>query len=314
MMSSGTPTYRPRECILQYEVIRLIGQGGFADVYFVRDPSTDQRFALKLERRSDSRKPLDIEQEILTAVQGSPFFPVLYGSGMVSELRYIAMEVMGPSLTAVLRLLPGYHFSLSTALRVALEMFRAIHDFHHRRYLVRDVKPENFLIRATEKNPIALIDYGLARLHIDASTGKPIPPRPKCPFVGTLPYASVNSHMSRELGRRDDLWSWLYSVVEIATGELPWRAARDKKSMCEAKMDPVVQDTLCDGLPPEFKAIQEGITKLNYARRPEYRAIHGLLEQAMHASGVQQTDPFDWDTFTDEQWNQISVIPRRPRT
>ena len=44
-------------------------------------------------------------------------------------------------------------------------------------------------------------------------------------------YASINSHLSKELSRRDDLWSILYVLIEFLTGQLPWRKLKDKEEI-----------------------------------------------------------------------------------
>lgn len=44
-------------------------------------------------------------------------------------------------------------------------------------------------------------------------------------FRGTLTYAPLACHRAEDMCRRDDLWSWLYMLVELATGKLAWHAA-----------------------------------------------------------------------------------------
>lgn len=56
------------------------------------------------------------------------------------------------------------------------------------------------------------IDFGLARKHMDEE-GVPFPARPDAAFRGSRAYASVHAHQDTDLGRRDDLWSWLYMLV-----------------------------------------------------------------------------------------------------
>ena len=41
-------------------------------------------------------------------------------------------------------------------------------------------------------------------------------------MVGSLFYASVNSHCQIELSRRDDLESLAYMLILLNTGTLPW--------------------------------------------------------------------------------------------
>lgn len=50
-----------------------------------------------------------------------------------------------------------------------------------------------------------------------------IPPRPKAGWRGTTRYGSLNAHHRRDLSRRDDLESWLYVIIELTKGALPWR-------------------------------------------------------------------------------------------
>ena len=44
------------------------------------------------------------------------------------------------------------------------------------------------------------------------------PQREEAQFRGSTTYASVNAHRELDLGRRDDLWSWLYCIVELLDG------------------------------------------------------------------------------------------------
>jgi tau tubulin kinase len=62
-----------------------------------------------------------------------------------------------------------------------------------------------------------VIDFGLARRFVDES-GATIPQRMEAAFRGSTTYASINAHKQLDLGRRDDVWSWLYCLVELLSG------------------------------------------------------------------------------------------------
>lgn len=40
--------------------------------------------------------------------------------------------------------------------------------------------------------------------------------------VGTLGYMSVDAHLGKLLGRKDDLESLIYTILYFITGTLPW--------------------------------------------------------------------------------------------
>lgn len=61
-----------------------------------------------------------------------------------------------------------------------------------------------------------MVDFGLARKHI-RKDGVIMPMRTYAEFRGTVPYASLNAHNNKDLGRRDDLWSFFFVVIEFLT-------------------------------------------------------------------------------------------------
>lgn len=65
---------------------------------------------------------------------------------------------------------------------------------------------------------LKVIDFGLARRYVN-DAGEVMPPRAVASFRGSTMYASVTAHADQELAPRDDLWSWLYCVVELMEGE-----------------------------------------------------------------------------------------------
>ena len=67
-------------------------------------------------------------------------------------------------------------FSLSTALRLGLQILRAIESIHSVGFLHRDVKPSNFAMgrHAHNARHVYMLDFGLARQYILASSSTPV--------------------------------------------------------------------------------------------------------------------------------------------
>ena len=76
-----------------------------------------------------------------------------------------------------------------------------------------------------------LIDFGLAKKYLSRS-GDHIPYKDDKNLTGTARYASVNTHLGIEQGRRDDIEGLLYMLIYFAKGRLPWQnmKGRDKQA------------------------------------------------------------------------------------
>lgn len=53
--------------------------------------------------------------------------------------------------------------------------------------------------------------------------GNLCPNRGEVGWRGTTRYGSLKAHRRLDLGRRDDLESWFYMLVEFTRGSLPWK-------------------------------------------------------------------------------------------
>jgi serine/threonine protein kinase len=241
---------RQGDRLADFIVLGLIGQGGFGNIYYVESKLTPGEYhAMKTESIECKHNGILNERRILQQIQGTPYFPRYVDFGHTILYRYLVMEFLGPSLSDMRRVLPGRHFSLSTALHVGVHALRAIQALHERGIVHRDVKPSNFLIRFKSRTPIVLIDFGLGRRYISRTDNAILPPRDRAGFVGTTKYASLNAHDGLELGRRDDLMSWLF---ELMTGALPWPASRDRAESYAAKRDADIA-AFCARLPGQIR-------------------------------------------------------------
>ena len=101
---------------------------------------------------------------------------------------------------------------------------------------------------------IYLIDFGLAKQYRDPKSNRHIPFRNNKQLTGTARYASVNTHVGYEQGRRDDLESTFYVIMYFLRGSLPWQGIEgfnkfDKyKRIMETKMC-LSSESLCSGFP-----------------------------------------------------------------
>ena len=159
------------EILLNYQIGPLIGKGGFASIYAIRDIKTGFLWALKEEPKWTPQKILRFEYDVLLQIQSSSYFPVLGPYGESESKTFYVMEILGPSLSTAKRNLKGF-FNISTALRASYHVLKGIEAIHNFGFIHRDLKPENILIREGTDYPICIIDFGLAHRWIDTKTGK----------------------------------------------------------------------------------------------------------------------------------------------
>jgi serine/threonine protein kinase len=301
-MLSGTlsPGFR----ISDYQIISLIGQGSYGRIYEAVHYMTQELCALKVEVIGDQKIALEHETEILRNLN-SCYFPRFISYSGDREFRCLAMELCGPSFSALLRRLPAGKFSTSTFLRCGIEMLRAIEAIHSQGFVHRDIKPSNFLIRASRSCPLALIDYGLSR-SFRGDAGELLPPRKSPGFVVSGKYASLNAHAGKELGRRDDLYSWFYCLMEMALGRLPWAKMENKHHLSIVKRSVDIFQEIAS-LPHELCYVYRLIRRLGQSEEPHYKLIMSFLCAAMEHSGCSWSDPYDWEAVDLSAISAISL-------
>ncbi|VDK44404.1 unnamed protein product [Cylicostephanus goldi] len=225
----------------RWRVIGKLGEGGMGAVYKVEDKNRKNFFAaMKVEDDSYEGGVLKLEVFILKKLQTMRDTVKLYDSGKRDKYCFMVMTLCGKDLMTLKRL-SARPFSESTTLRLAISTLYAIKQVHEIGYVHRDIKPGNCMIGkyGRDTRMIYLIDFGMARSFVakDLTTGQLAIRKPREGeqlFRGTPRYCSLNTHHRKEQGRVDDLWSWLYMLVELHVG-LPWNRLVDEKEIYARK-------------------------------------------------------------------------------
>jgi tau tubulin kinase len=286
---------------LSYRLERCIGRGAFGTVWSAQQEGTGQMVAIKFEFPTVAKSLLPAEAEIVSECSSSDAFARFYGSGTAQGLAYMVTEHLGRSLRSFQENHPSSILTLSETCLVGLAMLRAIQEFHDRGFVHRDIKPANFVFRNQRDHTVCLIDFGLAQRWRDAG-GAPIPPRENVGFRGTARYASLNSHAGCDLGRRDDLWSLFFLLIEFAAPPLPWKSQRDKQAVAQLKR--VNLGRLCRGLHEQFQDFLAHISALQFGDAPDYEMLAGLL--ATVAEGADANE--EWGACTSETYGSMALI------
>jgi serine/threonine protein kinase len=282
--------------ISDYTVVSLLGQGGFGDVYKVSDRSSSF-FALKTEFKDAHKQGLLLEVECLLQCN-SPSFPRVHAHGETDLVRYYVMDIFGCSLSDV-RKSHFNSFPSKTAIFIAIEMLRVIERLHSQGFIHCDIKLSNFMLNRSTEFPLVLIDFGLGCRYTDPQTGEHLP-QEDGRFRGTKRYASLNALQRLGLGRRDDVISWFYALIEMYKEKLPWASLKTAEDVTAAKEAISIQ-TLCSTslrpAPQQLLSIWTKISALQYEDMPPYQAIINLLINWLSTSDFAGPADFAWDEF-----------------
>ena len=287
---------------------KLLSEGSFGKVYIGHSKTTGEKVAIKIQNNDSisefNKNMLKHEYRVYQTLGKWVGIPEIYDYFEDSKGKYQAMtmQLLGSSLECIYE---KHHrnFSIKTILMMAIQMIQRIAYLHSKNYIHRDLKPANFLIGKNDPERIYLIDFGLSRMYKDQQ-GHHRPESNGKSLVGTSRYASINSHLGKELSRRDDLISLGYILIYFSKSCLPWQGLISAEaSTKEGKYGQILQkkvatniDKLCNGLPDVFRTYMNYVVGLTYMERPSYNYLIELFGKTLNQYGYENDNKFDWIT------------------
>ncbi|WP_153505736.1 Stk1 family PASTA domain-containing Ser/Thr kinase [Cumulibacter manganitolerans] len=207
----------------RYEVGRLLGYGGMAEVLLARDTRLDRDVAIKI-LRSDLARDHTFQARFRREAQSAaslnhPAIVSVYDTGTDPTTDpptpYIVMEfVEGQTLRELLR--TEGTLEAPQAMRITAEICGAL-DFSHRNGIVhRDVKPGNVMI--TPAGRVKVMDFGIARAVSDTAATMTA----TAAVVGTAQYLSPEQARGESVDARSDVYAAGCVLYELLTGTPPF--------------------------------------------------------------------------------------------
>ncbi|MEK9164960.1 MAG: serine/threonine-protein kinase, partial [Chloroflexota bacterium] len=156
---------KPGDKLLNYEIIRLLGQGGTATVYLARDVNLDVQVALKVLREENDLRQSVMAHRLRTGAKAAAqlrhaHIQQVYYQGIdtASDTPFVAMEYLpGGDLRARIGQL-----GLDQALVIFADVCAAVGYAHDHGVVHRDLKPDNVMFNA--RGEVVVTDFDLARM------------------------------------------------------------------------------------------------------------------------------------------------------
>ena len=251
----------------KYRIIEKIGEGSFGLIYKGENIRTRELVAIKVEPIEKDMKLLKNESVIyqyLNNVEGVPFVKWF---GKDEKNYYMVINLLGDSLQSVKN---NSTFSLTSVLQIGIQIIILLKTIHDKGLVHRDIKPDNFLFGLNnQKKIIHIIDFGLCKSYINNDEHKPI--KKTNSLIGSLTYASINSHDCIELSRRDDMESLGYMLSFFYLGELPWQELISENSDIIKKIKQKIIEN--NNLPQILVNYINYVRNLEYKEKPDYFLI-----------------------------------------
>ncbi len=148
--------------INQYEMIKMIGEGGMGTVFLARDLRLGRRVAIKfLQASNDEMTQRFLVEARTTARCQHDNIVVIYEVGENAGTPYIVLEFLnGKPLTHYTE--NGQKIPYTRAVEIMVQILKALVCAHDEGIVHRDLKPDNIFIM--ESGTIKVLDFGIAKV------------------------------------------------------------------------------------------------------------------------------------------------------
>ncbi len=157
--------------INQYEMIKMIGEGGMGTVFLARDLRLGRRVAIKfLQSNQQELTQRFLVEARTTARCQHDNIVVIYEVGEHNGAPYIVLEFLnGKPLTDSTQ--NGQKLPYARAVELMCSILRALQCAHEHGIVHRDLKPDNIFI--TESGTLKVLDFGIAKVLQEKQSGGP---------------------------------------------------------------------------------------------------------------------------------------------
>ena len=201
----------------RYHLLRLIGQGGMADVYLAEDQILKRTVAVKILRSSLTGDPIYItrfhREASAAAALSHPNIVAIYDVGEEDELYYIVMEyVRGQTLKNLLYKRGALHHV--EAIDIMKQVVAGTADAHHHGIIHRDLKPQNILV--TDSGTVKIADFGIASISSLSQVTE------TDTVMGSLHYLAPEIARGEKATAQSDIYALGIVFYELLRGEVPF--------------------------------------------------------------------------------------------
>lgn len=202
----------------RYEIEKLIGEGGMANVYLARDTILDRKVAVKVLRgdlAGDDKFVRRFQREALSASSLShPNIVEIYDVGEDEGNFYIVMEyIEGKTLKALIK--KRGVLTLPETIDIMLQLLDALASAHDSYIIHRDIKPQNIMIK--ESGLVKITDFGIAMALNNAQLTQ------TNSVMGSVHYLPPEQASGKGSTIRSDIYSLGILMFEMLTGKMPFK-------------------------------------------------------------------------------------------
>uniref|UniRef100_A0A673KYR7 non-specific serine/threonine protein kinase n=1 Tax=Sinocyclocheilus rhinocerous TaxID=307959 RepID=A0A673KYR7_9TELE len=277
-----------------FELIEVVGNGTYGQVYKGRHVKTGQLAAIKvMDVTEEEEDEIKLEINMLKAHSHHRNIATYYGAfvkkspaGQDDQL-WLVMEYCGAgSVTDLLKKTKGNCLKEDWIAYICREVLRGLLHLHSHHVIHRDIKGQNVLL--TENAEIKLVDFGVSA-QLDRTIGR------RNTFIGT-PYwmapevIACDDSPDSTYDYRSDVWSLGITALEMAEGAPP---------LCD--MHPMRALFLIPRNPPpklkskkwskKFQTFVDGCLVKNYLHRPSTETLlrHSFIKDLPNERQVRIT-------------------------
>ncbi len=235
-MQEDQHSLKPGTILNNYEIIRVLGEGGFGITYLAQDTSlglevvikeyfpnefamrsSDSTITAKSKSKGNFTKGMQrFKEEAQTLARfNHPSIVKILGYFEANDTAYFVMEYEeGMDLSQYLKQ-QNRALSQEEILSIMMPILEGLKEVHKFKYLHRDIKPGNILLRAN-KSPV-LIDFGATRIAVNDEQSKSVT---SMLTEGYAPFEQYSTDMKQQ-GAFTDIYAIGAVIYKMITMQKP---------------------------------------------------------------------------------------------